>query len=64
LDYSLPLGIYLIGDTFLKFKLAILDSGFFDELKKDVTSIQNILEEDSSYLDEHKAMIKMRELMQ
>ena len=41
-----------------------LIKSFFDELKKDVTSIQNILEEDSKYLDEHKAMIKMRELMQ
>ncbi|MDE1044039.1 MAG: hypothetical protein OSA05_02050 [Nitrospinaceae bacterium] len=41
-----------------------LIKSFFDELKKDVTSIQNILEEDSNYLDEHKAMIKMRELMQ
>jgi hypothetical protein len=41
-----------------------LIKNFFDELKKDVTSIQNILEEDSKYLDEHKAMIKMRELLQ
>jgi hypothetical protein len=41
-----------------------LIKSFFGELKKDVTSIQNILEEDSKYLDEHKAMIKMRELMQ
>lgn len=37
---------------------------FFDALKKDVTAIQNLLEEDSKYLDEHKAMIKMLELMQ
>ncbi len=41
-----------------------LIKSFFDELKKDVTAIQNLLEEDSTYLDEHKAMIKMRELMQ
>ena len=41
-----------------------LIKSFFDELKKDVTAIQNLLEEDSKYLDEHKAMIKTRELMQ
>jgi DNA repair exonuclease SbcCD ATPase subunit len=41
-----------------------LIKSFFDALKNDVTAIQNILEEDSKYLDEHKAMIKMRELMQ
>ncbi len=41
-----------------------LIKSFFDELKKDVTAIQNLLEEDSMYLDEHKAMIKTRELMQ
>ncbi len=41
-----------------------LIKSFFDELKKDVTAIQNLLEEDSTYLDEHKAMIKTRELMQ
>lgn len=41
-----------------------LIKSFFDELKKDVTSIQNILKEDSKYLDEHKAMIKMRALIQ
>lgn len=41
-----------------------LIKSFFDELKKDVTAIQNLLEEDSTYLNEHKAMIKMRELMQ
>ncbi len=37
---------------------------FFDELKKDVAAIQDLLEKDSKYLDEHKAMIKMRELLQ
>ena len=36
----------------------------FDELRKDVTAIQNLLEEDSKYLDEHKAMIKMHKLRQ
>ena len=41
-----------------------LIKNFFDALKKDVTAIQNILEEDSRYLTEHKAMIKMRELLQ
>ncbi|MBC8287414.1 MAG: hypothetical protein H8E42_08055 [Nitrospinae bacterium] len=41
-----------------------LIKNFFDELKKDVTAIQNLLEENSKYLDEHKAMTKMRELMQ
>ena len=41
-----------------------LIKSFFDALKKDVTGIQNILEEDSKYLDDHKAMIKMRELLQ
>ena len=41
-----------------------LIKSFFEELKKDVTAIQNLLEEDSKYLDEHKAMIKTRELMQ
>ena len=41
-----------------------LIKSFFDELKKDVQAIQDILEEDSSYLDEHRAMIKTRELMQ
>ena len=41
-----------------------LIKNFFDELKKDVQAIQNLLEEDSKYLDEHKAMIKMRELVQ
>ncbi len=41
-----------------------LIKSFFDELKKDVQAIQDILEEDSSYLDEHRAMIKTHELMQ
>ena len=41
-----------------------LIKSFFDELKEDVQAIQDILEEDSSYLDEHRAMIKTRELMQ
>ena len=41
-----------------------LIKSFFDELKKDVQAIQNLLEEDSKYLDEHRAMIKTRELMQ
>ncbi len=41
-----------------------LIKSFFDALKKDVTAIQNILKEDSNYLDEHKAMIKMRELLE
>ncbi len=40
-----------------------LIKNFFDELKKDVIAIQNLLEEDSTYLDEHTAMIKTRELM-
>ena len=37
---------------------------FFEELKKDIQAIQRLLDEDSRYLDEHKAMIKTRELMQ
>lgn len=41
-----------------------LIKSFFDALKKDVNAIQDILEEDSKYLDEHKAMIRMRELLQ
>jgi hypothetical protein len=41
-----------------------LIKSFFDELKKDVQAIQDILKEDSSYLDEHRTMIKTRELMQ
>ena len=41
-----------------------LIKSFFDELKKDVQAIQDILEEDSSYLDEHRALIKTHELMQ
>lgn len=40
-----------------------LIKSFFDELKKDVQAIQSILENDSRYLDEHKAMIKTRELI-
>jgi hypothetical protein len=40
-----------------------LINSFFDELKKDVTTIQKLLEEDSKYLGEHKAMIKMRKLI-
>ncbi len=41
-----------------------LIKSFFDELKKDVQAIQNLLEEDTKYLNEHRAMIKTRELMQ
>ncbi|MBT3366213.1 MAG: hypothetical protein HN472_01205 [Nitrospina sp.] len=41
-----------------------LIKNFFDELKKDVQAIQSLLEENSSYLDDHRAMIKTRELMQ
>lgn len=41
-----------------------LIKNFFDELKKDVQAIQNLLEENSMYLNEHRAMIKTRELMQ
>ena len=41
-----------------------LIKSFFEELKKDVEGIQNLLDGDSKYLDEHRAMIKMRELMQ
>lgn len=41
-----------------------LIKSFFEELKKDVTAIQNLLKEDAKYLDEHKAMIKTQELMQ
>ena len=41
-----------------------LIKSFFDELKKDVQAIQDILKEDSSYLDEHRTMIKTREVMQ
>jgi hypothetical protein len=41
-----------------------LIKSFFDELKKDVQAIQDILKEDLSYLDEHRTMIKTRELMQ
>ncbi len=42
----------------------LLIKSFFEGLKKDVTTIQSLLEKDSKYLDEHKAMIKTRELMQ
>jgi len=41
-----------------------LIKSFFDELKKDVQAIQNLLQEDTKYLNEHRAMIKTRELMQ
>ena len=41
-----------------------LIKSFFEELEKDVQAIQNILKEDSKYLDEHRAMVKMRDLMQ
>jgi len=41
-----------------------LIKNFFEELKKDVAAIQNLLEEDSKYLDEHKAMIKTDQLLQ
>ncbi len=41
-----------------------LIKSFFDELEKDVHAIQNLLEENSRYLDEHEAMIRMNELMQ
>ena len=41
----------------------LLIKSFFAELKKDVIAIQNLLEKDSKYLGEHRAMIKMRELM-
>ena len=41
-----------------------LIKSFFDELKKDVQAIQDILKEDSSYLDEHRTMVKTRKLMQ
>jgi hypothetical protein len=40
-----------------------LIKNFFDELKKDVQGIQSLLEEDSKYLNEHRAMIQTRELM-
>ena len=40
-----------------------LIKSFFAELKKDVITIQNLLDKDSKYLGEHKAMIKMRKLM-
>jgi hypothetical protein len=33
----------MIGDTFLKFKLAVLDSGFFDELKIQFALLDNFL---------------------
>ena len=36
-----------------------LIKSFFAELKKDVITIQNLLDKDSKYLGEHKAMIKM-----
>jgi hypothetical protein len=41
-----------------------LIKSFFDELKKDVQAIQILLDEDSKYLNEHRAMILTRELMQ
>jgi len=41
-----------------------LIKNFFEELKKDVLAIQNLLEENSNYLDTHKAMTKTRALMQ
>ena len=35
----------MIGDTFLKFKLAILNSGFFDELKKQFSALDIFLKD-------------------
>ena len=52
----------LRADQARQFEFSI--KSFFDELIKDVAAIQDLLDKDSKYLDEHKAMIKMRELLQ
>jgi hypothetical protein len=41
-----------------------LIKSFFEELKKDVQAIQNLLDEESNYLNDHPAMIQTRDLMQ
>ena len=42
----------MIGDTFLKFKLAVLDSGFFDELKTQFNALDNFLKENMDTIQE------------
>jgi hypothetical protein len=42
----------MIGDTFLQFKLAILDSGFFDELKKQFSSLDDFLKQNMDTIKE------------
>jgi len=42
----------MIGDTFLKFKLAILDSGFFDELKTQFQDLDKFLKKNMDTIKE------------
>jgi hypothetical protein len=42
----------MIGDTFLQFKLAILNSGFFDELKKQFSALDIFLKDNMDTINE------------